>query len=71
MHSWGVDVTATGRWDQNAAHIAAKHGSFLVLDDLKEWGVDLDAEDCNGETPMFHAETKGFTEKHNHLQREA
>ena len=55
LQGWNFDLHATDNWNQNAAHFAAAQGSFIVLRDLKDWGVDLSAEDDDGETPMFNA----------------
>ena len=43
---------------ETAAHFAATNGSNRVLNDLKEWGQNLNAEDNDGQTPMSCAETK-------------
>ena len=61
----GVDVNEVYDTDysstQTALHVAACHDSALVALDLIDAGADLNAQDGDGNTPLYHAVLEGHT----------
>ena len=48
-----------GREEWDCLHIAARNGQYAICKLLLDRGADPKVEDCNGETPFFHAAAAG------------
>ncbi len=51
----GVDVNAVNELGQSALHLLSKHHLDALVEPLVDAGADIDARDCQGNTPLIQA----------------
>ncbi|EAX91335.1 ankyrin repeat protein, putative [Trichomonas vaginalis G3] len=56
----GANITITDSFNEGALHLAAKHKLKEVAEHLISHGLDINAKDKNGKTPLHYAAGKSL-----------